>query len=124
MTTIKREYELTYISRPDVQPADKAALEERLKSVLDTQFEGTLHRVDDWGRRSLAFEMDRQRYGIYTYFRFASRPDAIAELERILRLNDTVLKFLSVKLEKGVDSGKRPDESSADYSDLDGDEEE
>lgn len=123
MSTILREYELTYISRPDVQPADKAALEERLKTIVETQFGGSVHRVDDWGRRQLAYEINKNRFGIYTYFRFAAQPDAITELERILRLNDTAIKFLTVKLEKGVDTGKRPDES-VDYGEVDTDEEE
>jgi small subunit ribosomal protein S6 len=114
-----REYELTFILRPDIQAADKTRVIDRVKSVLEEQFNGEIRRVEEWGKRLLAYPIDKQAYGHYVYVRHAARPDAVAEIERILRLNDQVLKFLTVKLESGVDTGKRPDQSDVNYDALD-----
>ncbi|MBU6160492.1 MAG: 30S ribosomal protein S6 [Myxococcales bacterium] len=114
-----REYETTFILRPDIQQADKARITERVKSIIEEQFSGEVRRIEEWGKRQLAYLMQKQSFGIYVYVRYAARPDAIAEIERILRLNDLVLKFLTVVLEDGQDSGKRPDQSDVSYDDVD-----
>ena len=114
-----REYETTFILRPDIQQADKARITERVKSIIEEQFGGEVRRIEEWGKRQLAYLMQKQSFGIYVYVRYAARPDAIAEIERILRLNDLVLKFLTVVLEDGQDSGKRPDQSDVSYDDVD-----
>jgi small subunit ribosomal protein S6 len=114
-----REYETTFILRPDIQQADKARMTERVKSIIEEQFSGEVRRIEEWGKRQLAYLMQKQSFGIYVYVRYAARPDAIAEIERILRLNDLVLKFLTVVLEDGQDSGKRPDQSDVSYDDVD-----
>lgn len=114
-----REYETTFILRPDIQQADKARISERVKSIIEEQFSGEVRRIEEWGKRQLAYLMQKQSFGIYVYVRYAARPDAIAEIERILRLNDLVLKFLTVVLEDGQDSGKRPDQSDVSYDDVD-----
>jgi small subunit ribosomal protein S6 len=114
-----REYETTFILRPDIQQADKARITERVKSIIEEQFSGEVRRIEEWGKRQLAYLMQKQSFGIYVYVRYAARPDAIAEIERILRLNDHVLKFLTVVLEDGQDSGKRPDQSDVSYDDVD-----
>lgn len=114
-----REYETTFILRPDIQQADKARITERVKSIIEEQFSGEVRRIEEWGKRQLAYLMNKQSFGIYVYVRYAARPDAIAEIERILRLNDLVLKFLTVVLEDGQDSGKRPDQSDVSYDDVD-----
>ena len=114
-----REYETTFILRPDIQQADKARITERVKSIIEEQFSGEVRRIEEWGKRQLAYLMQKQSFGIYVYVRYAARPDAIAEIERILRLNDVVLKFLTVVLEDGQDSGKRPDQSDVSYDDVD-----
>ncbi len=114
-----REYETTFILRPDIQQADKARITERVKSIIEEQFSGEVRRIEEWGKRQLAYLMQKQSFGLYVYVRYAARPDAIAEIERILRLNDLVLKFLTVVLEDGQDSGKRPDQSDVSYDDVD-----
>ena len=103
-----REYETTFILRPDIQQADKARITERVKSIIEEQFSGEVRRIEEWGKRQLAYLMQKQSFGIYVYVRYAARPDAIAEIERILRLND-----------HGQDSGKRPDQSDVSYDDVD-----
>ena len=103
-----REYEATYILKPNIDPTEKAALAERLKNVIEGQFGGEWKRMDDWGRRELAYAIEKQTYGLYVYNRFLAPPQAITELERILRLLDPVLKFLTVKVEVGMDTAARP----------------
>lgn len=107
--TILRDYETTYILTPDVDPAERERIADRIKAVLEGQFGGSILRIDDWGRRPLAYPIRKVRYGNYIYVRYTAAPDAIAELERILRLLDAVLKFLTVALEPGAASDARPD---------------
>jgi small subunit ribosomal protein S6 len=123
MASILRHYELTYILRPDTQPADKAAILDRLQNTLTNTFESEVLRVEEWGKRALAYPMAKQTQGQYIYLRMLARPDAVSELERQLRLNDQVIKFLTVKLEKGADTGRRPDQE-VNYDTVDGDDEE
>lgn len=112
--TILREYETTYILAPDIDPAERQRIADRVKAIIEDQFGGTIERVDDWGRRQLAYAIRKLRYGNYVYVRYTATPDTIAELERILRLLDAVLKFLTVALEAGAVSDARPDRPTRD----------
>jgi small subunit ribosomal protein S6 len=119
----QRQYETTYILVPDIDAADKDKVATRFKTIIEEQFGGELLRVDEWGRRQLAYPMRKQRFGHYVYNRFQATPEAIAEMERVLRLLDPVMKFLTVKLEKASDdTGARPkDGSSEPVIDMDDD---
>lgn len=104
-----RQYETTYILTPDVDANERQRIADRVQAIIETQFGGTIVRIDDWGRRQLAYAIDKYRYGIYIYIRFDAAPETIAELERVLRLMDAVLKFLTVQIEPGYESDARPD---------------
>ncbi len=97
-----REYELTYIVRPDVDEDGVSAVQEKATSVISDQG-GTLLHVDDWGVRKLAYEIEKYSKGNYVLVKFLSEPSAIAELERTLRIDDRVIRFLTVKIEDRVD---------------------
>jgi len=104
-----REYETTYILLPDADAAQKAQVAERVKAIIEGQFGGELLRSEEWGRRQLAYPIRKLHHGVYVYTRYTAAAEAIAELERILRLLDPVLKFLTVRLETGEASDARPD---------------
>ena len=58
---------------------------------------GTIDSVEDWGKRKLAFEVDKLTEGDYTLINFHADPDDIAELDRVLRINDAVKRHMIVR---------------------------
>ena len=95
--TRKREYETIYVLRPSVQQSASAALAGRVNELLGRNG-GTLTRVENWGRRKLAYPVQKQNYGVYVYIKYAGVGQVVPELERALRLSDDVMKYQTVKL--------------------------
>jgi len=94
-----RKYETIYIVQPDLGEEDIKALSEKVQEVI-TSFKGECRRLEDWGSRKLAYPVRKQARGRYFYLNFEGNPALIAELERRLRLDDRVLRYQSVKLDK------------------------
>src|SRR3954453_13766480 len=96
-----REYETIYVLKQDVDPdaADKVA--NRVAEVV-TREKGTLVKVETWGRRKLAYLVAKQRRGVYYYLKYLGGGAVVTELERNLRMLDTVLKFQTVLLRDDV----------------------
>src|SRR6476660_2978525 len=96
-----REYETIYVLRQDVDPdsADKVA--SRVADVVSRE-NGKLVKVETWGRRKLAYVVAKQRRGIYYYLKYLGGGAVVTELERNLRMLDTVLKFQTVLLRDDV----------------------
>ena len=96
-----RKYETIYIVQPDLGEEDIKALSEKVQNVITT-LRGECLRLEDWGMRRLAYPLKKQARGRYFYLNFEGSPALIAELERRLRLDDKVLRYQSVKLDKDV----------------------
>jgi small subunit ribosomal protein S6 len=96
-----REYETIYVLRQDVDPdsADKVA--HRVAEVIGRE-SGKLVKVETWGRRKLAYIVAKQRRGVYYYLKYLGGGAVVTELERNLRMLDTVLKFQTVLLRDDV----------------------
>ena len=77
---------------PDADDAVVSGAVDRITKVV-SQAGGQVGNVDRWGRRRLAFEVDRQTEGYYAVAEFTAEPEAIAELDRSLHLADEVLRF-------------------------------
>jgi small subunit ribosomal protein S6 len=96
-----REYELTFIVQPEISDEGCAALREKLDAVL--QKSGSVRLLyDDWGKRKLAYEIAKFQKGHYLVLSFLDAGKAVPELERILRLEDSVLRFLTVLVDEEV----------------------
>lgn len=96
------EYELTVIVRPDIdEPATYLAFE-RVEGTI-TEQGGHLLLRDDWGKRKLAYGINKHTKGHYVLLSLLSEPGAILEVERKMRIDDRVIRFLTVKLEHDVD---------------------
>ena len=98
-------YETTYITRPDVSDESQKAFLEKVKGII-TAHQGQVVAVEDWGRRRLAYPIQKETRGYYTYIMFSGNNALVAELERNLRINESVLRFLSVKLGNDFDPAK------------------
>ncbi len=92
-------YETTFITRAELSDEGLKALQERLNGVV-AQYGGELVMSEDWGKRKLAYPIAKETRGHYTYFVYTGKGDIVHEIERNLRLNDQVLRFLSVNLSK------------------------
>jgi len=92
-------FETTFITRSELSDESLKAITERLNGVV-AQFGGELVLSEDWGKRKLAYPIAKESRGHYTYFVYTGKGDVVHEIERNLRLNDQVLRFLSVNLDK------------------------
>lgn len=97
-----REYEVTFIVRPDLPDDDTQNIRTRTAAIVDGQ-QGTLLKNEDWGKRKLAYEVQKCAKGHFFLFNFLGNPGMVAEIERTLRLDDQVLRFLTVKVADRVE---------------------
>ena len=97
-----REYETIYILRSDVDSAGAEKVVDRAKDVI-ARLEGTLTKLDNWGKRKLAYPIRKSSRGIFVYLKYVGYSDLVAELERNLRLLDEVVRFQTVLLTEDID---------------------
>jgi small subunit ribosomal protein S6 len=96
-----REYELTFIVQPEISDEGCEALQQKLDAVLAER--GSIRLLyDDWGKRKLAYEIDRFQKGHYFVLSFLDDGKAVPELERLLRLEESALRFLTVLVDEQV----------------------
>jgi small subunit ribosomal protein S6 len=94
-----RKYETIYIVKPDLAEEDLKSLTDKVQDVIAGN-NGDLKRLEDWGVRKLAYAIKKSPRGRYVYLRYDGVETLVAELERRLRLDDRILRYLTVKIEK------------------------
>jgi small subunit ribosomal protein S6 len=94
-----RIYEELFIIKPDAPDEEVDALVEQLRTHLVT-LGATVDKIDKWGKRRLAYKVDKYREGTYVLFQFTAEPEHVREFERRLRVADAVLKFLTVRIDE------------------------
>lgn len=104
-----REYETIYILRPNTPNEGVAEVNSRIKGVIEGMG-GKVIKVDNWGKRRLAYEVAKERKGIYLYWQYLAQPGVVEETERNLRMLDSVIRYLTVKVDEDVDVTARPSE--------------
>lgn len=88
-------YELLYFVDPTCNEETRAGVMKRIEVALGET--GKVDSVEDWGKRKLAFEVDDLTEGDYTLINFHADPEHIAELDRVLRINDAVKRHMVVR---------------------------
>ncbi|MCL2760893.1 MAG: 30S ribosomal protein S6 [Desulfuromonadales bacterium] len=96
---MKKMYETIYIVKPDLSEEENKSLSEKVQEVVKNM-SGDVIKLEDWGARKLAYPINKLNRGRYMYLRADGDSNLIAELERRLRLNDQVIRYQTVKLEK------------------------
>ncbi len=97
-----REYETIYILRPDIEHDAAEKIVDRAKDVI-ARLGGTLTKLDNWGKRKLAYPIQKNTRGTFVYLKYVGFSDLVAELERNLGLIDEVVRFQTVLLEENID---------------------
>lgn len=105
----KREYETIYILRPESTNDVIGQVNTKVRGVIEGGG-GTLLKVENWGKRKLAYEVAKQMKGIYLFFSYLGTAGLVEELERNLRLTDSVIRYYSVKMAENVDPATRTSE--------------
>jgi small subunit ribosomal protein S6 len=105
----KREYETIYILRPDITNEAVGAVNTKVRGVIEAGG-GTLLKVDNWGKRRLAYEVKKQMKGMYLFFSYLGSAGLVEEVERNLRLTDSVIRTYSVRIAENVDPATRTSE--------------
>src|SRR5579871_1727225 len=94
-----RIYEELFIAKPDAPDEEVDQFVEQLRGHL-TSAGATVDKVEKWGKRRLAYKVDKYREGGYVLLQFTAGPETVKELERRLRVSDVVLKFLTVRIDE------------------------
>ncbi len=94
-----RKYEVMYILKPDLKEEEIKDAIARLQGII-TNFNGEIEKVEEMGKRRLAYEIKKIREGYYVLMNFKAEAKAVFELERVMKIMDEVIRYLIVKDEK------------------------
>ena len=98
---MKRPYELAFIVR--IEAAGDEAINDQISQVqswVEADDHGQVTKIDRWGRRKLAYEIDRQRDGYYVMMETNIDPQGLPELERNLKLSSSILRYLIIRADE------------------------
>jgi small subunit ribosomal protein S6 len=91
-----RRYDVIFIVQPDLNEEETKSVADRYLQIITAQ-KGTIIKTEDWGKRRLAYDINKQSKGTYVLVDFYGPGSMILELERNLKIDDNILKFITVK---------------------------
>jgi small subunit ribosomal protein S6 len=91
-------YEHVFLARQDVTPAQVEGFVDQFKSVIE-QNGGQVEKTEMWGIKSLAYRIKKNRKAHFTMFNLNAPPAAVAEMERQMRINEDILRFMTIRVE-------------------------
>ncbi len=101
-----RQYELVYVMNPDAGEEAVNGLHARVEEIV-TSRGGQIDKTDNWGRRRLAYEIDRHKEGTYVLELFSGPAELVAELDRRLKVADDILRYLIVRVDEDLRKAER-----------------
>jgi len=93
-----RKYETMFILKPNLEEEKRAALIEKFTGIIAT--DGEVEKVDEWGNRKLAYEIEKLKDGYYVLVNFKASTELPRELERNFKITEEVIRFMVVNLEE------------------------
>lgn len=96
-----RPYESIVILHPDTTEAQQKEIFQKSAGIIEDH-KGSLNHIDTWGKRTLANPIKKQKIGTYFHLTFSSSSDTVSELERVMKINDKILRYFHVRLEDGT----------------------
>ncbi|ACJ35201.1 Ribosomal protein S6 [Anoxybacillus flavithermus WK1] len=97
--TVMRKYEIMYIIRPNMEEEARKAVVERFNNVL-TENGAEITNVKEWGKRRLAYEIEKFRDGYYMILNVVAKPAAVQEFDRLARISEDIIRHIVVKEEE------------------------
>lgn len=94
-----RKYEVVFVLRADLDEEKNQAFIDKFKAVVENKG-GEIVKLDKWGKRRLAYEVKDLREGFYVVMKMNATPEAAAELERVFKLTDEILRHMIVREEE------------------------
>jgi small subunit ribosomal protein S6 len=110
MTMSLTEYETTVIIRPDIGGDAVEGTLDRVRDVIKNRG-GKLLAINHWGKRKLAYEIQKHARGVFVHTHFLGGNTLVHELERNMRINDNVLRFMTIQLAQNVDAESREEKA-------------
>ena len=110
-----RIYEELFIVRPDLPEEEIDVIVEQARTTV-TNSGGTVDKVEKWGVRKLAYRVEKRNEGYYVLIQFTAAPSTVKEIERRLRVSDSVMKFITVRIDeklKRIEKRKKQREKRA-----------
>jgi small subunit ribosomal protein S6 len=104
------EYETTMLVRPDIGGDAIEATLDRVREAIKNRG-GKLLAINHWGKKKLAYPIEKHTRGVYVHTQYLGHGDLVAEVERNLRISDSVLRFLSVRVADDVDPAAREEKA-------------
>ncbi|KYG60801.1 30S ribosomal protein S6 [Bdellovibrio bacteriovorus] len=101
----KKPYEVVVLMHPDATLEEQKDLFKKNKATIES-FKGSINSLETWGKRNLATPIGKTKKAIYFHSTFEADTQAIAELERTMRINDKVLRFMHTRLDERVSLAK------------------
>lgn len=98
-----RHYETTYILRPNLGEEQFTEIIDRTNAII-TNDGGSIICLDRWGMKRLAYEINKEIQGYYVYLNYAAPAKSVDEIERIFRIDDRALRYLTIKLGDHMDA--------------------
>lgn len=92
-------YENVFIARQDLTPAKVAELTDKYASVVESMG-GKVSKRENWGLRNLAYKIQKNRKGYYTLMNIEAPADAVIEMERLMRLDENLIRYLTIKVDE------------------------
>ena len=92
-------YESIFIIRPSLADEDVQKVHEKVRATVE-KAGGVIERLESWGKKKLAYEVKQEKKGIYGQVVYRGNGTVVSELERFFRLDDALIKFLTVKLDE------------------------
>lgn len=101
-----RQYELVYIASPDATEQVIAELHTQIEQIVQ-RYHGTIDKTENWGRRKLAYEIGHAREGTYVIETISGSGELMKEIDRRLRVTDTVIRHLVVRIDEDLRVAER-----------------
>ena len=90
------KYELTFVVNAKIEDDERAAVVDKCKALIE-RFGGTITNVDEWGKKKLAYEIQKMKEAYYYFIHFESDAETPSEIEQRIRIMDNVIRFLCVR---------------------------
>ncbi len=100
MKLVVKKYETIFLLDPRLEEEKTVEVVAKFKELIEKSEQSELESFDEWGKKRMAYEVDKQKDAYYVYATFSAQPEFPKELERIYKITEGVMKYLVVKIEK------------------------